>query len=126
MVSFDAVEQTDPGAQVQDGIEIGPSGETTYTSNPNWSLTFTFDLKPNVRGKLKMVDYDGEESDVPYFKEGHWHLDAFFTKSEMETLIDPKDPATTEDDVKFFAPVMRWAKLHRIHDYEDFETLLGI
>lgn len=113
LTSYDAVEQTDPGT----------STATPADAPPDWSITFVFDVKPNSRGKLVMKDLDGEEHTVPYQKEGHWLLDPHigFEWVDLPSATNPGDVPQS-----YQAPVMRWATMHRLFEYEDFESILRL
>lgn len=102
LVNFDAQQQANPGGD--------------YV--PSWAMNFAFHFEPPYQGKAPMWDYSKKEIVlVPYQREGHWLED--YTKIDR-----PFDDSTA--GVKFVTPVATHLTLHQVHEYEDFETLLGI
>lgn len=112
LVSFEAAEQTNPGT----------STSTPVDEPPNWNLSFVFDFKPPVSGKMPMDDLQGNAEFVPYKFEGHWYFDARTVKKPA--LINVQK--NVDDQLKVNIPVMKYGMVHRIYEYEDFELLLQI
>ncbi len=102
LTNFDASEQAQPGETV-------PSG---YVAN--WNLTFSFSFIPNSIANIAL-----ENGRVRVPVEGHQLLDVFKTDAIMPMQVQGQE-------VEFPWPIAQWATVHRVREYEDFETLLGI
>tara|TARA_R110002049_G_scaffold47902_4_gene138537 strand:+ start:13970 stop:14905 length:936 start_codon:yes stop_codon:yes gene_type:complete len=113
LISFSAVEQVNPGT----------STATDEVDAPSWTLKFAFDFRPEETGKIKMKPYEGASVEVDYRREGHWLLDVFSSPSKAEVNLPPGSGSTA---IHYHYPVIRHALIHRLYDYEDFETLLQI
>lgn len=102
LTGFDANEQTQAGETV-------PAGYV-----PNWNLTFSFSFIPN---SISTVALPSGTIRVPV--EGHQLLDIFKVDKSIAFQVDGRE-------AKYTWPEARWATVHRVREYEDFETLLGI
>lgn len=107
LTNFDAIEQGSPGDEVQAG----------YT--PNWNLTFAFLFMPNQTATVLMKDDEGSEKKVRVPYKGHEILDIFKVNKEVSFEVNGKEAS-------YSWPEAKWATVHRVYEYEDFETLLGI
>lgn len=102
LTGFDANEQTQAGETVSAGYV------------PNWNLTFSFSFIPN---SIATVALPSGTIRVPV--EGHQLLDIFKVDKSIPFQVDGRE-------AKYTWPEARWATVHRVREYEDFETLLGI
>ena len=102
LTSFDATEQTQAGETVSAGYV------------PNWNLTFSFSFTPN---SISTVQLATGPVRVPV--EGHQLLDIFKVDKDIEFQVGGRA-------VNYPWPEAQWATVHRVREYEDFETLLGI
>ena len=107
LTGFDSTEQGSPGDRVQ----------ADYV--PDFNLTFSFSFQPNQIANVLMKDDAGEEKNVRIPYKGHELLDIFKVNKEIELEVNGKQ-------LSYSWPEAKWATVHRIFEYEDFETLLGI